>query len=48
MGLFMAFLQEVGYTAAYLWTTSELPAAASMHKKNGFALVEERPAALAV
>jgi peptidyl-dipeptidase Dcp len=44
MGLFMAFLQEVGYTAAYLWTTSELPAAASMYKKNGFALVEERPA----
>ncbi|MDF2188907.1 GNAT family N-acetyltransferase [Paraflavitalea sp. CAU 1676] len=44
MGLFMEFLQEAGYTSAYLWTTNELPAAASLYKKNGFVLVEERPA----
>lgn len=44
MGLYMDFLQEVGYKSSYLWTTSELPAAASLYKKNRFVLVEERPA----
>ena len=42
--LYMEFLHEAGYTSSYLWTTSELPAAASLYKRHGFILVEERPA----
>jgi peptidyl-dipeptidase Dcp len=44
MELYMAFLHEVGYTHSYLWTTKELPAAASLYKKHGFVVVEEKPA----
>jgi GNAT superfamily N-acetyltransferase len=44
MGLYMDFLREAGYTSSYLWTTSELPAAAVLYKKHGFVLTEERPA----
>ena len=44
MELYMDFLRQAGYTSSYLWTTSELPAAASLYRKHGFVLVEERPA----
>lgn len=42
MDLYMEFLLQTGYTASYLWTTSELPAAASLYKRHGFVLVEEK------
>ena len=44
MELYMEFLLQVGYRSSFLWTTSELPAAASLYKRHGFVLVEERPA----
>lgn len=44
MTLYIDFLQEAGYTASYLWTTSELPAAASLYKRHGFILAGEKPA----
>jgi len=43
MALFMAFLSACGYRSAYLWTTHELPAAASIYKRHGFTLTEEKP-----
>jgi GNAT superfamily N-acetyltransferase len=43
MDLYMAFVQQAGYTSSYLWTTSELPAAATLYKKHGFMLTEEKP-----
>jgi ribosomal protein S18 acetylase RimI-like enzyme len=43
MELYMDFLHKRGYTSSYLWTTSELPAAASLYKKHGFVLMEEKP-----
>ncbi len=42
MVLFKAFMKEAGYTHAYLWTTSELRAAASLYGKHGFRLTEEK------
>jgi GNAT superfamily N-acetyltransferase len=45
MTLFTEFLQTQGYNSCYLWTTSELPAAANLYKKFGFVLVEEKPSA---
>lgn len=42
MNLFMLFLKEHGYTSCYLWTTNELPAAASLYTKYGFVLTEEK------
>jgi ribosomal protein S18 acetylase RimI-like enzyme len=42
MDLYMSFLQEVGYSAAYLWTTDDLPAAAHLYMSYGFTLTEER------
>ena len=42
MQLFMDFLKEKGYTHAYLWTTNELFQAASLYKKHGFVLTEEK------
>jgi ribosomal protein S18 acetylase RimI-like enzyme len=42
MELFMDHFREVGYTGAYLWTTHELAAAASLYKRHGFVLVEEK------
>lgn len=42
MELFMDFLNEGGYKSAYLWTTHELYAAASLYKKYGFKLTEEK------
>lgn len=43
MQLFMEFLHEKGYNSAYLWTTHELDAAASLYKRYGFTLTEENP-----
>lgn len=43
MELFIATMKEFGYTTAYLWTTNELPAAASLYKRHGFVLTEEKP-----
>lgn len=45
MELYMQFLLQRGYTSSFLWTTSELPAAASLYRKHGFILVEEKPSA---
>ncbi|MBT1711170.1 GNAT family N-acetyltransferase [Fulvivirgaceae bacterium PWU5] len=42
MDLYMSFLQEVGYSAAYLWTTDDLPAAAHLYMSYGFTLTEEK------
>ena len=39
---FMEFLREHKYSSAYLWTTSELTAAASLYVKSGFKLTEEK------
>jgi N-acetylglutamate synthase-like GNAT family acetyltransferase len=43
MDLFMAFLSDSGFRSAYLWTTHELPTAASIYKRHGFKLVDEKP-----
>lgn len=40
--LFMGFLKEKGYRAAYLWTTHEQSAAAALYKRYGFTLTEEK------
>lgn len=42
MELYMEFLHERGYNSSYLWTTNELPAAASLYKRHGFVLTEEK------
>jgi N-acetylglutamate synthase-like GNAT family acetyltransferase len=42
MDLFMAFLLDSGFRSAYLWTTHELPTAASIYKRHGFKLVDEK------
>jgi peptidyl-dipeptidase Dcp len=42
MNLYMGFLQECGYKRSYLWTTHELSTAASLYKRHGFALTEEK------
>lgn len=38
MELFMEYLAECGYRSAYLWTTNEQLAAASLYKRYGFKL----------
>ena len=43
MELYMDWLRLTGYKASYLWTTSELPAAASLYKRHGFVLTQEKP-----
>ena len=43
MDLFMKHLKEQNYSAAYLWTTHEQKEAASLYKKFGFELEEEKP-----
>lgn len=43
MELFMDFLLKSGYKSAYLWTTNELHAAASLYLRHGFRLTEEKP-----
>ncbi|AYB29924.1 GNAT family N-acetyltransferase [Chryseolinea soli] len=42
MSLYMDFLRACNYTSSYLWTTDELPAAASLYKREGFRLTEEK------
>jgi GNAT superfamily N-acetyltransferase len=42
MSLYMDFLRECGYRESYLWTTHELTAAASLYKRVGFKLTEEK------
>ena len=42
MELFMDFLKEKGYRRAYLWTTNEQTAAASLYQRYGFTLKEEK------
>lgn len=42
MELFIDFLHRCNYQAAYLWTTHELSAAASLYKRHGFKLTEEK------
>jgi|SRR5688572_14678716 len=42
MRLFMNFLKGKGYQHAYLWTTHELTAAASLYTKYGFKLTEAK------
>ena len=40
MSLFMQSLHQSGYHSAYLWTTEELKAAASLYTRHGFILTE--------
>jgi len=42
LNLYMEFLHECGYKASYLWTTHELSTAASLYKRRGFQLTEEK------
>jgi peptidyl-dipeptidase Dcp len=42
LSLYMAFLHECGYHRSYLWTTHELTTAASLYKRFGFQLTEEK------
>jgi len=42
MSLFMDFLTEKDYQSAYLWTTHELFAAASIYTRHGFKLSESK------
>jgi len=42
MELYMDFLKEKGYQSSYLYTTDELPSAASLYKRHGFKLTEEK------
>ncbi|MBV4357515.1 GNAT family N-acetyltransferase [Pinibacter aurantiacus] len=43
MNLYIDFLKEKGYQSSYLWTTNELYSAASLYKRHGFELTEEKP-----
>jgi GNAT superfamily N-acetyltransferase len=45
MELYMDFLKDAGFKSSYLWTTHELPAAASLYKLHGFKIVEEKESA---
>jgi len=40
--LYMGFLRECGYKSSYLWTTHELETAASLYRRLGFQLSEEK------
>jgi peptidyl-dipeptidase Dcp len=42
MSMYMDFLRLCNYTSSYLWTTNELPAAASLYTREGFKLTEEK------
>lgn len=42
MDLFMDFLKAARYRSAYLWTTHELKAAASLYTRAGFILTEQK------
>jgi ribosomal protein S18 acetylase RimI-like enzyme len=43
MELYMEYMLNCGYASSYLWTTSDLTAAAGLYKKFGFQLTEEKP-----
>lgn len=43
MDRFMAAMAACGYRQAFLWTTSELEAAAALYTRHGFVLAEESP-----
>lgn len=45
MSLYMDSLYKCGYKASYLWTTHELHAAASLYRRYGFELTEEKESA---
>ncbi len=42
LNLYMDFLRECDYKAAYLWTTHELSTASFLYKRLGFQLTEEK------
>jgi peptidyl-dipeptidase Dcp len=42
LNLYMDFLQACGYKESYLWTTHELATAASLYKRFGFELTQEK------
>jgi peptidyl-dipeptidase Dcp len=42
MNLYVDFLHQCGYKESYLWTTHELSTAASLYKRHGFRLTEEK------
>jgi GNAT superfamily N-acetyltransferase len=42
LSLYMDFLRQCGYQESYLWTTHELTAAASLYKRLGFIMTEEK------
>jgi peptidyl-dipeptidase Dcp len=42
LNLYLDFLRECGYRESYLWTTHELDRAASLYKRLGFKLTEEK------
>ncbi|HEU4934001.1 MAG TPA: GNAT family N-acetyltransferase [Pyrinomonadaceae bacterium] len=42
MDLYMEFLHACGYKSSYLWTTNEQEAAASLYRRYGFVLTEEK------
>jgi peptidyl-dipeptidase Dcp len=42
MNLYMSFLRACGYRKSYLWTTHELTVAASLYRRHGFILTEEK------
>jgi len=43
MMLYMDHLRDEGYRHSYLWTTSDLKAAAVLYTRHGFRLTEEKP-----
>jgi GNAT superfamily N-acetyltransferase len=45
MNLYMDFLRACSYKESYLWTTHELSTAASLYKRHGFKLTEEKESA---
>ncbi|HET6974953.1 MAG TPA: GNAT family N-acetyltransferase [Pyrinomonadaceae bacterium] len=42
MNSYMDFLRERGYKSSYLWTTNEQETAASLYRRYGFELTEEK------
>lgn len=42
MNQYMDFLRACNYKASYLWTTHELSTAASLYKRHGFQLTDEK------
>ena len=40
--MYIDCLRQRGYRSSYLWTTRELDAAASLYKRFGFVLTEEK------